>query len=81
MGSAPEAPALSDDQQTLRQPRNPGDGLRARAAIQADAVNLGDFGGVAAAVSEEEGVVNITVSNAALVEQASIDILTPDQVI
>jgi NAD(P)-dependent dehydrogenase (short-subunit alcohol dehydrogenase family) len=47
-------------------------------AIRADAANLGDLDRVAAAVRAEKGVVNIIVSNAALVEQASIDTLTPD---
>jgi NAD(P)-dependent dehydrogenase (short-subunit alcohol dehydrogenase family) len=47
-------------------------------AIRADAANLEDLDRVAAAVRAEKGVVNIIVSNAALVEQASIDTLTPD---
>jgi NAD(P)-dependent dehydrogenase (short-subunit alcohol dehydrogenase family) len=47
-------------------------------AIQADAANLDDLDRVAAAVRDEKGVVDIIVSNAALVEQASIDTLTPD---
>jgi NAD(P)-dependent dehydrogenase (short-subunit alcohol dehydrogenase family) len=47
-------------------------------AIQADAANLDDLDRVAAAVRDEKGVVDIIVSNAALVEHASIDTLTPD---
>jgi NAD(P)-dependent dehydrogenase (short-subunit alcohol dehydrogenase family) len=47
-------------------------------AIQADAANLDDLDRVAAAVRDEKGVVDIIVSNAAMVEQASIDTLTPD---
>lgn len=47
-------------------------------AIQADAANLADLDRIAAAVGAENGVVDIIVSNAALVEQASIDSLTPD---
>src|SRR5215469_15648418 len=47
-------------------------------AIQADAANLDDLDRVAAAVRDEKGVVDIIVSNAALVEHASIDALTPD---
>jgi NAD(P)-dependent dehydrogenase (short-subunit alcohol dehydrogenase family) len=47
-------------------------------AIQADAANLDDLDRVAAAVKEEKGVVDIIVSNAALVDQASIDTLTPE---
>ena len=47
-------------------------------AIQADAANLDDLDRIAAAVRDEKGVVDIIVSNAALVEQASIDTLTPD---
>ena len=47
-------------------------------AIQADAANLDDLDRVAAAVTDEKGVVDIIVSNAAIVEQASIDTLAPD---
>jgi NAD(P)-dependent dehydrogenase (short-subunit alcohol dehydrogenase family) len=47
-------------------------------AIQADAANLEDLDRVAAAVREEKGRVDIVVSNAALVEQAPIDTLTPE---
>jgi NAD(P)-dependent dehydrogenase (short-subunit alcohol dehydrogenase family) len=47
-------------------------------AIQADATNLDDLDRVAAAVREEKGRVDIVVSNAALVEQAPIDTLTPE---
>lgn len=47
-------------------------------AIRADAANLDDLDRVAAAVRGEKGGVDIIVSNAALVEQASIDTLTPD---
>jgi NAD(P)-dependent dehydrogenase (short-subunit alcohol dehydrogenase family) len=47
-------------------------------AIQADAASLDDLDRVAAAVGTEKGVVDIIVSNAALVEQASVDTLTPD---
>ena len=47
-------------------------------AIQADAANLDDLDRVAAAVRDEKGVVDIIVSNAAFVEQAPIDTLTPD---
>ncbi|WP_027797015.1 SDR family NAD(P)-dependent oxidoreductase [Paraburkholderia acidipaludis] len=47
-------------------------------AIQADAANLDDLDRVAAAVRAEKGRVDIVVSNAALVEQAPIDTLTPE---
>jgi NAD(P)-dependent dehydrogenase (short-subunit alcohol dehydrogenase family) len=47
-------------------------------AIRADAANLDDLDRVAAAVRAEKGVVDIIVSNAALVEQVSIDSLTPE---
>lgn len=47
-------------------------------AIQADAANLDDLDRIAAAVKKEKGVLDIIVSNAALVEQASIDTLTPE---
>jgi NAD(P)-dependent dehydrogenase (short-subunit alcohol dehydrogenase family) len=47
-------------------------------AIQADAAKLDDLDRVAAAVREEKGVVDIIVSNAALVEHATIDTLTPE---
>jgi NAD(P)-dependent dehydrogenase (short-subunit alcohol dehydrogenase family) len=47
-------------------------------ALRADAANLDDLDRVAAAVRDEKGVVDIIVSNAALVEHASIDTLTPD---
>jgi NAD(P)-dependent dehydrogenase (short-subunit alcohol dehydrogenase family) len=47
-------------------------------AIQADAADLDDLDRVAAAVRDEKGVVDIIVSNAALVEHASIDTLTPE---
>lgn len=47
-------------------------------AIQADATKLDDLDRVVAAVKRERGVVDIVVSNAALVEQASIDTLTPE---
>jgi NAD(P)-dependent dehydrogenase (short-subunit alcohol dehydrogenase family) len=47
-------------------------------APRADAANLDDLDRVAAAVRDEKGVVDIIVSNAALVEHASIDTLTPD---
>ena len=47
-------------------------------ALQADAANLEDLDRVAAAVRDEKGTVDIIVSNAAWVEQASIDTLTPD---
>lgn len=47
-------------------------------AIQADATDLRDLERVASAVSAEKGFVDIVVSNAALVEQASIDTLTPE---
>ena len=47
-------------------------------AIQADAANLDDLNRVAAAVRDEKGIVDIIVSNAAFVEQAPIDTLTPD---
>jgi NAD(P)-dependent dehydrogenase (short-subunit alcohol dehydrogenase family) len=47
-------------------------------AIQADAANLDDLDRVAAAVRKEKGVVDIIVANAGLVEQASIDSLTPE---
>lgn len=47
-------------------------------AIQADATKLDDLDRVVAVVKRERGVVDIVVSNAALVEQASIDTLTPE---
>jgi NAD(P)-dependent dehydrogenase (short-subunit alcohol dehydrogenase family) len=47
-------------------------------AILADAGNLDGLDRVAAAVRDEKGVVDIIVSNADLVEQASIETLTPD---
>jgi NAD(P)-dependent dehydrogenase (short-subunit alcohol dehydrogenase family) len=47
-------------------------------AIQADAANLDDLDKVAATVKAEKGRVDIIVSNAALVEQAPIDTLTPE---
>lgn len=47
-------------------------------AIQADATKLDDLDRVVAAVKRERGVVDIVVSNAALVEQASIETLTPE---
>ena len=47
-------------------------------AIQADAANLDDLDRVAAAVRDENGVVDIIVSNAGFTEQASIDTLTPE---
>ena len=47
-------------------------------AIQADAASLDDLDHVAAVVRNEKGVVDIIVSNAALVEQASIGTLTPE---
>ena len=47
-------------------------------AIQADAANLDDLERVAAAVRDEKGVVDIIVTNAGLVEHASIETLTPD---
>lgn len=47
-------------------------------AIQADAANLDDLARVAAAVRAGKGGVDIIVSNAALVEQVSIDSLTPE---
>ena len=47
-------------------------------ALQADAANLDDLDRVAAAVRAEKGGVDIIVSNAALVEQVSIDALTPE---
>lgn len=47
-------------------------------ALQADAANLDDLDRVAAAVRSGKGAVDIIVSNAALVEQAPIDTLTPD---
>jgi NAD(P)-dependent dehydrogenase (short-subunit alcohol dehydrogenase family) len=46
--------------------------------IQADAANLDDLDRVAAAVRDEKGVVDVIVSNAALVEHASIDTITPE---
>jgi len=51
---------------------------RSVTAMQADAANLDDLDRVAAAVKDEKGTVDIIVTNAALVEQASIDTLTPD---
>jgi NAD(P)-dependent dehydrogenase (short-subunit alcohol dehydrogenase family) len=47
-------------------------------AIQADAANLDDLDRVAAALWDEKGVVDIIVSNAALVEHASIETITPE---
>ena len=47
-------------------------------AIQADATNLDDLDRIAETVRKEQGVVDIVVSNAALVEQAPIDTLTPE---
>ncbi|PLZ01791.1 oxidoreductase [Burkholderia sp. WAC0059] len=47
-------------------------------ALQADAADLGDLDRIAMAVRDEKGSVDIIVSNAALVEQASIETLTPD---
>jgi NAD(P)-dependent dehydrogenase (short-subunit alcohol dehydrogenase family) len=47
-------------------------------AIQADAANLDDLDRVAATVRNEKGVVDVVVANAALVEHAAIDTLTPD---
>lgn len=47
-------------------------------AVQADAANLEDLDKVAATVKAEKGRVDIIVSNAALVEQAPIDTLTPE---
>jgi NAD(P)-dependent dehydrogenase (short-subunit alcohol dehydrogenase family) len=47
-------------------------------AIQADAASLDDLDRVAAAVRDQKGVVDIIVTNAGLVEHASIDTLTPD---
>ncbi|NDL61649.1 SDR family NAD(P)-dependent oxidoreductase [Acerihabitans arboris] len=47
-------------------------------AIRADAASLEDLDRVAAAVKAEKGVVDIIVSNAALVEQVSIGALTPE---
>lgn len=47
-------------------------------AIQADAANLDDLDKVAATVKAEKGRVDVIVSNAALVEQAPIDTLTPE---
>lgn len=47
-------------------------------AIKADAASLDDLDHIATAIRDEKGVVDIIVSNAALVEQASIDTLTPD---
>ena len=47
-------------------------------ALQADATNLRDLDRVAASVRDAQGAVDIIVSNAALVEQASIDTLTPE---
>jgi NAD(P)-dependent dehydrogenase (short-subunit alcohol dehydrogenase family) len=46
-------------------------------AIQADATRFDDLDRVVAAVKAEKGVVDIIVSNAALVEQAPLDTLTP----
>lgn len=47
-------------------------------ALQADATNLDDLDRVAAVVRDTKGAVDIVVSNAALVEQASIDSLTAE---
>jgi NAD(P)-dependent dehydrogenase (short-subunit alcohol dehydrogenase family) len=47
-------------------------------AIQADAANLDDLDRVAAALRDQKGIVDIIVSNAALVEQAPIDTLSPE---
>lgn len=47
-------------------------------AIQADATKLDDLERIVATVKAQKGAVDIVVSNAALVEQASIDTLTPE---
>lgn len=47
-------------------------------AIQADAANISDLDRVAEAVRAEKGAVDIIVSNAALVEQLSIDAMTAE---
>jgi NAD(P)-dependent dehydrogenase (short-subunit alcohol dehydrogenase family) len=47
-------------------------------AVQGDVTKLDDLDHIVAAVRDEKGVVNIIVSNAGLVEQASIDTLTPE---
>jgi NAD(P)-dependent dehydrogenase (short-subunit alcohol dehydrogenase family) len=47
-------------------------------AIQADAADLDDLERVAAAVRAAKGALDIIVSNAALVEQAPLDTLTPE---
>lgn len=51
---------------------------RSVTGIRADAANLDDLDRVAAAVRDEKGVVDIIVANAAFVEHATIDTLTPD---
>ena len=51
---------------------------RSVTAIRADAANLDDLDRVAASVRDGKGVVDIIVANAALVEHAPIDTLTPD---
>lgn len=47
-------------------------------AIQADATKLDDLERIVATVKAQKGAVDIVVSNAALVEQAPIDTLTPE---
>lgn len=47
-------------------------------AIRADATKLDDLERIVATVKAQKGAVDIVVSNAALVEQASIDTLTPE---
>jgi NAD(P)-dependent dehydrogenase (short-subunit alcohol dehydrogenase family) len=47
-------------------------------ALQADATNLGDLDRVTAAVKAKKEFVDIIVSNAALVEQAPLETLTPE---
>jgi NAD(P)-dependent dehydrogenase (short-subunit alcohol dehydrogenase family) len=47
-------------------------------AIRADAANLDDLDRVAAAVKAEKGVVDIVVSNAAVVEQVPLEAVTPE---
>lgn len=47
-------------------------------AIQADATKLDDLERIVATVKAQKGTVDIVVSNAALVEQAPIDTLTPE---
>ena len=47
-------------------------------AVQGDVANLADIDRLYKTVAAEKGIVHVVVSNAGIVEQASIDTLTPD---